>query len=113
MELRLSGGELALDNHNDDDDDHFAPISYLSDEGTFEPTQVLADRDQQNLQQHGLLNALEQLDERSRRIVQARWLHDDKAATLHELADEFGVSAERIRQIEAAALKKMRGWLAA
>jgi len=64
------------------------------------------------LQDAGLTEALDTLDPRSRRIVQARWLQDDGGLTLHQLADEFGVSAERIRQIEAAAMKKMRGALA-
>lgn len=108
MEIRLTGGELALESSMDDDDDGFAPISYLSDEGAFEPTQVLADRAMQSLQGEGLENALEKLDPRSRRIIEARWLQDDQTATLHELAAEFGVSAERIRQIEVAAMKKMR-----
>ena len=66
-----------------------------------------------HMQSAGLNGALDALDPRSRRIVEARWLQDDGGATLHELAQEFGVSAERIRQIEAAALKKMRGTLAA
>ncbi len=108
MEIRLTGGELALESSMDDDDDGFAPISYLSDEGAFEPTQVLAERATQSLQGEGLENALEKLDPRSRRIIEARWLQDDQTATLHELAAEFGVSAERIRQIEVAAMKKMR-----
>ena len=108
MEVRLTGGEMALESSMDDDDDGFAPISYLSDEGAFEPTQVLAERATQSLQGEGLENALEKLDPRSRRIIEARWLQDDQSATLHELAAEFGVSAERIRQIEVAAMKKMR-----
>lgn len=108
MEIRLTGGEMALESSMDEDDDGFAPISYLSDDGAFEPTQVLADRAQQNLQGEGLESALEKLDPRSRRIIEARWLQDDQTATLHELAAEFGVSAERIRQIEVAAMKKMR-----
>jgi len=108
MEIRLTGGELALESSMDDDDDGFAPISYLSDEGAFEPTQVLAERATQSLQGEGLENALEKLDPRSRRIIEARWLQDEQTATLHELAAEFGVSAERIRQIEVAAMKKMR-----
>jgi RNA polymerase sigma-32 factor len=107
MEVRLSGRELALDAQSDEDDT-FAPIAYLSDEGRQEPSQVLERRAQDTMQGAGLEQALETLDPRSRRIVQARWLRDDGGATLHELAAEFGVSAERIRQIEAAALKKMR-----
>jgi len=107
MEVRMSGREMSLENQ-DDDEDSFAPIAYLSDEGRDDPTQVLERRATDDLQGKGLDVALAQLDDRSRRIVQARWLQDDGGATLHDLADEFGVSAERIRQIEAAAMKKMR-----
>ena len=112
MEVRLSGRDMSLENQ-DDDDDSYAPIAYLSDEGRQEPTRVLERAARDQLQSSGLSSALEALDPRSRRIVEARWLQDDGGATLHELAQEFGVSAERIRQIEAAALKKMRGNLAA
>lgn len=107
MEVRLSGRELALEGSSSDDDE-FAPIAYLSDDGRQEPSAVLERRAHDTLQGEGLVRALDSLDERSRRIVQARWLQDDGGATLHELADEFGVSAERIRQIEAAAFKKLR-----
>ena len=107
MEVRLSGREMSLENQ-DDDEDAYAPIAYLSDEGHDDPTQVLARRDEDLMRGAGLDRALEALDPRSRRIVQARWLQDDSGATLHELAEEFGVSAERIRQIEVAAMKKMR-----
>lgn len=113
MEVRLSGREMALDAGVKDDDDAFAPITYLSDEGRQEPSSVLERRAHDNLQGEGLESALGQLDPRSRRIVQARWLQDEGGTTLHELAAEFGVSAERIRQIEAAAFKKMRVALAA
>ena len=114
METRLSGRDIALEAPTDDEDEHFAPIAYLSSDAS-EPTQVLAARQQDRLQTEGLEAALAKLDDRSRRIVEARWLANDdgSGATLHELADEFGVSAERIRQIEAAALKKMKGALAA
>jgi len=112
MEVRLSGRELALESR-DDDEDSYAPIAYLSDEGQQEPTRVLERRDRDALQGEGLAQALAGLDPRSRRIVEARWLQDDGGSTLHELAGEFGVSAERIRQIEAAALKKMRAALSA
>ncbi|NMK50074.1 RNA polymerase sigma factor RpoH [Achromobacter sp. Bel] len=112
MEVRLSGRDMSLENQ-DDDDDSYAPIAYLSDDGRQEPTRVLERAARDQLQSTGLNTALEALDARSRRIVEARWLQDDGGATLHELAQEFGVSAERIRQIEAAALKKMRGNLAA
>jgi len=109
MEVRLSGQEMALETQNDDAEG-FAPITYLSDEGD-EPSRVLERRALDDLQGSGLMSALEGLDDRSRRIVEARWLQDEGGATLHELAAEFGVSAERIRQIEAAAFKKMRAAL--
>jgi RNA polymerase sigma-32 factor len=112
MEVRLTGRDMSLENQ-DDDDDTYAPIAYLSDEGREEPTQVMERAAQSALQGSGLAGALDVLDERSRRIVQARWLQDEGGATLHELAQEFGVSAERIRQIEAAAMKKMRAALSA
>ncbi len=112
MEVRMSGREMALDAPGDDDDS-YAPISYLSDEGMQEPSRVLERRALDDLQGSGLTDAIESLDARSRRIVQARWLQDEGGATLHELAAEFGVSAERIRQIETAAFKKLRTVLAA
>jgi len=111
MEVRMSGREMSLENQ-DDDDDSYAPIAYLSDDGRSDPTQVLERRAIDTMQGDGLTQALEGLDPRSRRIVQARWLQDDGGATLHDLAAEFGVSAERIRQIEVAAMKKMRVALA-
>jgi RNA polymerase sigma-32 factor len=114
METRLSGRDIALESPNDDEDDKFAPIAYLSSEHS-EPTRVLEAEQVTRLQSEGLEQALGKLDARSRRIVEARWLANDdgSGATLHTLADEFGVSAERIRQIESAALKKMKGSLAA
>lgn len=112
MEVRLSGREMALEGSGTDDDE-FAPISYLSDEGQQEPSAVLERRAHDVMQGQGLADALSTLDERSRRIVQARWLQDEGGATLHELAAEFGVSAERVRQIEAAAFKKLRAALTA
>ena len=111
MEVRMSGREMALE-AQDDSEDTFAPISYLSDDAS-EPSRVLERRAHDTMQGEGLVAALDVLDDRARRIVEARWLQDDGGATLHELAAEFGVSAERIRQIEAAALKKMRVALAA
>jgi RNA polymerase sigma-32 factor len=112
METRLSGRDLALDGNPDDGDDAFAPIDYLAD-NRYEPTRLLEDKARRQLRDEGLHAALAELDPRSRRIVEARWLADGDAATLHDLAAEFGVSAERIRQIEAKALHKMRGTLAA
>ncbi|SMP68930.1 RNA polymerase sigma factor RpoH [Noviherbaspirillum suwonense] len=113
METRLSGRDIALESPTDDEDDKFSPIAYLSSESS-EPSKVLEAQRFDRLQSEGLETALEKLDPRSRRIVEARWLANDdgSGATLHELADEFGVSAERIRQIEAVALKKMKGSLA-
>ncbi|WP_407659618.1 RNA polymerase sigma factor RpoH [Massilia endophytica] len=114
METRLSGRDIALESPTDDEDDKFAPIAYLSSDQN-EPTRVLEAEQVTRLQSEGLETALSKLDPRSRRIVEARWLANDdgSGATLHTLADEFGVSAERIRQIEAAALKKMKGALQA
>jgi RNA polymerase sigma-32 factor len=116
METRLSGGDIALEGQVDDGEESFAPIAYLADSHN-EPTAVLAARQRDKLQTDGIAQALESLDARSRRIIEARWLNveDDGSggSTLHELADEFGVSAERIRQIEASAMKKMRAALTA
>ena len=114
METRLTGRDIALEAPTDEDDDKFAPIAYLSTEAQ-EPSKVLEAQRYDHMQSEGLESALSKLDDRSRRIVEARWLANDdgSGATLHELADEFGVSAERIRQIEAVALKKMKGSLAA
>lgn len=111
MEVRMSGREMALEAPGDDDES-YAPISYLSDEGHQEPSRILERRALDSLQGSGLTDAIESLEPRSRRIVQARWLQDEGGATLHELAAEFGVSAERIRQIESAAFKKLRTVLA-
>ena len=114
METRLSGGDIALEGQVEDGEESYAPIAYLADSHN-EPTAVLAARQRDKLQSDGIATALESLDARSRRIIEARWLHveDDGSggSTLHELADEFGVSAERIRQIEASAMKKMRSAL--
>jgi RNA polymerase sigma-32 factor len=112
METRLCGGDVALDGRSEDGEDAYSPIAYLEDPGA-EPTEVLERRNADFLQGEGVSRALASLDERSRRIVQARWLDEDAdgtvgTATLHDLASEFGVSAERIRQIEAKALRKMR-----
>jgi RNA polymerase sigma-32 factor len=113
MEMRMTGRDIALESSADDDDDKFSPIAYLSSDST-EPSKVLAARQVDRLQSEGLKAALESLDARSRRIVESRWLANDdgSGATLHELAAEYGVSAERIRQIEVVALKKMKGALA-
>lgn len=113
MEMRMSGRDIALEAPSDEEDETFAPIAYLSSD-TNEPSKVLEAQQYDRLQSEGLEAALNKLDPRSRRIVEARWLANDdgSGATLHDLADEFGVSAERIRQIESVALKKMKGALA-
>ena len=112
METRLSGGDVLLDpSPSDDGEEAFGPITYLADT-THEPTAMIESRQRDVLASDGIALALDALDERSRRIVQERWLkvNDDSTGgmTLHELASEYGVSAERIRQIEAAAMKKMK-----
>jgi RNA polymerase sigma-32 factor len=115
METRLGGQDLALEASADDEEERFAPIAYLAADASSEPTAVLERKEYDRLQDQGLRDALAGLDERSRDIVRRRWLVEDgeEVATLHELADRYGVSAERIRQIETKALQKMRGLLAA
>jgi RNA polymerase sigma-32 factor len=108
MEMRLAGQDLALEPGVDDDDDTYAPIAYLADPQD-EPSRVIEAEQTARLRREGLASALAALDPRSRRIIETRWLREQDSATLHELAAEFGVSAERIRQIEAKALAKMRG----
>jgi RNA polymerase sigma-32 factor len=105
METRLSGRDMAFD--ADDEDEGYAPANYLADESA-EPSRELEARESERLDAATLKRALEALDPRSRRIIEARWLKERKAATLHQLAAEFGVSAERIRQLEAKALEKMK-----
>jgi RNA polymerase sigma-32 factor len=114
METRMTGGDVALEPTNDDEEERFAPIAYLAADSSIEPSAILERKQYDRLQDEGLQGALAALDDRSRTIVQRRWLVEDgeEAATLHELAAEYGVSAERIRQIEAKALQKMKGALA-
>ena len=117
MEKRMSGGDVLLDPApGDDGDEAFGPIAYLAD-SNHEPTAMIESRQRDVLATDGIATALEQLDPRSRRIVEERWLkvNDDGSGglTLHDLAAEYGVSAERIRQIETAAMKKMKKALAA
>ncbi|MFY8131384.1 MAG: RNA polymerase sigma factor RpoH, partial [Burkholderiaceae bacterium] len=112
METRLGGGDVALEGQIEDGEESYAPIAYLRDEQN-EPGYRLEARERDALSSDGLSTALAALDARSRRIVESRWLTEPgEEKTLHDLADEFGVSAERIRQIETAALKKMKGSLA-
>jgi RNA polymerase sigma-32 factor len=112
MEKRLQGHDITIDPSPEDGEDRPGPIAFLADasEG---PADIVERHQTENLESQGLARALASLDDRSRRIVEARWLSEGDSKTLHELADEFGVSAERIRQIEAKALSKMKGSLAA
>jgi RNA polymerase sigma-32 factor len=116
METRLSGGDVLLDpTSSDDGEDAFGPIAYLTDT-SHEPIAMIEAHQRDVLATDGIATALDSLDARSRRIVEERWLkvNDDNSGgmTLHELAAEYGVSAERIRQIEVAAMKKMKTALA-
>ena len=115
METRLTGADVSLEPLTDDDEDSFAPIAYLAADRSIEPSAILERKEYDRLQDDGLNTALTSLDERSRAIVQRRWLVADgeEAATLHELAAEYGVSAERIRQIEVKAMQKMKARLIA
>jgi RNA polymerase sigma-32 factor len=107
METRLSGQDIALDPQASDEGETLAPIGYLTDPEA-EPAQILEREETARNRSSGLHKALAKLDDRSRRIIEARWLREDDQATLQDLADEYGVSAERIRQIESKALKSMR-----
>ena len=107
METRLGGQDVALEPVGDDTDEGLSPIGYLRDPAA-EPSKLLEDAQSESLRKAGLQAALTSLDPRSRRIIEARWLREKDAATLHELAAEFGVSAERIRQIEQKAMARMR-----
>jgi RNA polymerase sigma-32 factor len=111
METRLYGQDVPLEPTVDDDEgNHYAPIAYLAAPDS-EPTADIERKEREHLATAGLAQALDSLDARSRHIIQARWLNEDNPATLHELAAEYGISAERVRQIEAKALQKMRATL--
>jgi RNA polymerase sigma-32 factor len=117
METRMAGGDVVLDPApGDDGEEAFGPLAYLAD-ASHEPTAMIESQQRDVLATDGIAAALETLDPRSRRIVEERWLkvNDDGSGglTLHDLAAQYGVSAERIRQIEVAAMKKMRQALAA
>jgi len=107
MEMRMSGHDVSIDPTFDDGEESYSPLAYLAspDEN---PAQLLEREQTEQLRHTSLVAALEDLDDRSRHIIKARWLTEGEAATLHELAAQYGVSAERIRQIEARALQKMR-----
>ena len=106
MEMRLAGQDIALDPLPSDDESSSSPIAWLVDESE-EPSETL-----ESGRSAGLQRALGTLDPRSRRIIETRWLREDDAATLQKLANEYGVSAERIRQIEVKAIKQLRGAMA-
>ncbi|MGA7179602.1 MAG: RNA polymerase sigma factor RpoH [Thiobacillaceae bacterium] len=112
METRMSGQDIGLNPTVDDGEETFSPIAYLASPED-EPVNVLAQEQTERLQHEGLVTALDSLDDRSRKIIESRWLNSQEPATLHELAAEYGVSAERIRQIEAKALQKMRALIPA
>ena len=112
METRLGGHDVALEPSGEDEEDAFAPISYLTAENA-EPSRLLEHEETARLRSTGLEKAIDSLDARSRRIIEARWLNEKEPATLHDLATEFGVSAERIRQIESKALSRMKGMMGA
>ena len=108
MEYRFNGNEIALDYQDEDNEDEiFRPISYLQDENA-DPVKQLISKESESNNLSALSNAIKSIDERSRYVLESRWLNEEKSKTLHELADELGVSAERIRQIEQNALKKLK-----
>ena len=113
MESRLSGQDIGFDADNDSDDEsaYIAPANYLPDPSA-DPARVAEEEDWNHQYQARLYGAMANLDDPSRDILESRWLTDDKA-TLHELAARYEVSAERIRQLEANALKKIKAELAA
>ncbi|MCH9638036.1 MAG: RNA polymerase sigma factor RpoH [Betaproteobacteria bacterium] len=106
MEKRFNGADVSLEPLSDEDD-NYGPVAYLTNGD--EPSQELEALQNHHLRGESLKQSLDSLDARSRRIIEARWLREKDTATLHDLADEMGVSAERIRQIEAKAIQKMRG----
>ncbi|MBT8142716.1 MAG: RNA polymerase sigma factor RpoH [Gammaproteobacteria bacterium] len=110
MEKRLTGSDIGFDLRDSDDDEKaFAPVAYLEKQDA-DPAQLLEAEDYEDHNTQQLSAALGELDERSRDILKQRWL-SDKKSTLHELADKYGISAERIRQLEANALKKLRKFI--
>ena len=112
METRLYGQDMALEPGTDDDEDTFAPIAYLAAPNA-EPTQHLEIAEREKMASVGLVRALGTLDPRSRHIVESRWLNEENPATLHDLAAIYGISAERVRQIEVKAMQKLKTALVA
>ena len=112
METRLTGHDISIDPTPGDEENSVSPIAYLTDSDD-EPARIFERKQTAQKRTHGLNSALAKLDDRSRHIIEARWLReDDSTSTLQELADEYGVSAERIRQIESKAMKSIRGQMA-
>ncbi|ARU32590.1 RNA polymerase factor sigma-32 [Sulfuriferula sp. AH1] len=112
METRFNGQDVTLEPQSEDGEETYGPLAYLTDTEA-EPSQILAREEQERLSSTGLVDALDSLDPRSRHIVEARWLREDNPATLHDLAAEYDISAERVRQIEQKAMQKMKLALAA
>ncbi|HET7633343.1 MAG TPA: RNA polymerase sigma factor RpoH [Burkholderiales bacterium] len=108
METRLGGRDVPFEPASDSEEDVVAPAAYMAADADAEPERQIEAQQTERLRDAGLQQALRRLDDRSRRIIEARWLQEKDTATLHDLATEFGVSAERIRQIEAKAMQKMR-----
>ena len=108
MEIRLAGREVAFEADDEDQDAAYAPVHYLAANPDAEPARALQAEQDRKLESAHLHSALAALDSRSRRIVEARWLKEKNTATLHDLAAEFKVSAERIRQLEVKAMQQMR-----
>jgi RNA polymerase sigma-32 factor len=108
MEYRFNGHEIAIDyQDNDSEEDNYRPISYLQDENADPASQLMLEETETN-KLDALSEALKTIDERSRYVLETRWLNEAKTKTLHELADELNISAERVRQIEQNALKKLK-----
>jgi RNA polymerase sigma-32 factor len=109
----MSGQDVGFDQPEDDDDDrpNLSPVGFLEDLSQ-EPSQMVEDAEWEDHSKQKLMTALQSLDERSRDIITQRWLSEQKS-TLHELANKYSISAERIRQLENNAIKKLRGALAA
>jgi len=108
METRLSGQDITFEADSDDEEATYAPVHYLAADRDAEPLAQLEAKESEAGRSNSLEQALETLDARSRRIIETRWLREKNQLTLHDLAAEFKVSAERIRQIEVKALEKMK-----
>ena len=108
MEMRMTNGEISLEGESSEENENaFAPIAFLQDKG-HTPEEKLIDEQTDTGNLSALTLALQKLDARSRRIIETRWLDENESKTLHELADEFGISAERVRQIEQQAMAKIK-----